>query len=94
MITKHINKLPWITTVPLTLLWAWLTIKNGSSFWNIFIELYIFGLIWWFLFEVTDMAVTKYRDKELLNNPAIRMAYIKQKLEEIDKLRKDYIFNE
>ena len=85
---KHITKLPWLVTIPYTLIAAWIIVQNyGDSFLDTVIRLYVFGIVWWFLFQYFDEYVAvKYRKKVLLNNPGIRAEYIKKKMQEIEEL--------
>jgi len=80
---KHITKLPWIVVICWTaiLTWAFKLIPLTSYF-DDFVRLFIFGISWWFLFQIIDERVTEYRRKILFKNPDIKSAYISNKLAE------------
>lgn len=88
-IYKHITKLGWFVNFVLTLFFAWAFIKYPlNSFLDSVIRLYVFGFIWWFIFSIFDDYAVKYRKKILFKSPEIKREYIKNKIEELNKLTK------
>jgi hypothetical protein len=86
-IYKHITKLGWYVNIILVLIFAWAFMEYPSnSILGFAIRLYIFGFLWWLIFESFDHLATKYRKRILFRSPEIMHAYINQKMEEINEL--------
>ena len=82
---KHIPKLPWLAVIILTLVFVTINEYIPLSFsYEWYIRFFIFGLLWWFIFQSLDeLVVVRFRRK-VLYQMGLREQVIDSIINEID----------